>query len=276
MANRWHAKWDIHGVKAAQEEARAAKLGADRARFEANSASRGYRNVTDELALVRQALDAVTAEREAYKTIAASHEVKWPELKEVSWESVWSNRRYQSTFDNNLERLQRDVTELKDKTSNGRVRIQVKIYPIGWWKTYLDKTYRTNWGNKDNVGQYVYFQVAGRVEEIGVDLLDLIQCMEDADHTPLFVSKNKKEWRAPSDPIVFEATASVWPVPKPEKPPIQIVEVLKTETKIVEVERFVEREAADPVKLDSELLAAVLEVETIGRKAMASRRSSEN
>lgn len=200
----------------------------------------------------RQDLARVSAERDEYRRIAATHDPgESGPAEPVITVPVWRGRQYSGHPAMNLEALCSDLAPFLERT----LALTLRLDPQGGWKR--------------QVRERGPFTLKGPGERV---LTELRVLLEDED-LRLMRGRENKEWADPDSPLFFLVDLDFLDVPAPEVL-VRTVEVLRVETRVeeriieqpvlIEVPVFEERPQqpdARPVGLSREEVLALFEVE---------------
>ena len=160
-------------------------------------------------------LSRVEADRNAYREIASSHELKWPEAPPEPSQSatpVWRNRRYAHHPASNIAALADDLAPHLDH----EIHLTLTITPLGGWESRI----RT-------IGPIEWSGPARRV-------LEEVRCMLLDDDTRLMRELDgEKVWADLDSPLVFQVDLDRVEITPPGVH-IHEVEVLRVEKEIEE------------------------------------------
>ena len=234
----------------------------------------------------KAAAETNAKERDKFKKMAETHEVKWPEPpkpKHTTTE-VWDDRRYSNHPAENLKALATDLAQFKDR----EVTLTLSLVFVGGWNQIVQNARMSG----DNFKKMVF---AGPPERV---VAEITTFMHDHDMTFMSPTKPADKYHHASQPLnpdiklkwndidsvmIWKINLSVSETLQPAlKPEIHIVEVPVVETRTVEIEKVVERvveKTTIPVReveaLVNEVLArksAEAEVEAISPEETARRR----
>jgi hypothetical protein len=236
-----------------------------------NSEAWFIEHAKNEIADYQRAVAKISAERDEFKRIAATHtfEIKPPKKQPTRQEvNVWNERQYSNHPRENLIAIAADLTKFAGK----EIRVSILMTAQGGWREIFDKN-----GWKRKQGPTVLAGPPERVlAELETYLLDTshpwVERIDSRKGTTLgFKDKHGRDlcWMEIDSPFIWNV--DLWitePVTEPAPPQVITVEVLRTETavevvervvdhiveKVVEVERIVEKPAAGPALLPEDEL----------------------
>lgn len=214
----------------------------------------------------RAAITKIEAERDEFKRIAATPKRSVNHADELVTK-LWDTRPYRATLDANLKRLSEDMLATVAKTD--RITLVFRLSAqTGWWHSTLARE-QPKMAEEGVIMKDWHF--TGTYDQVMDELSNALKSPLPRSCFPLVKSNSDLSWRAPFDPINFTCTLSRrTPAGATDFP---VIEVLRTETKVLEIERpvFIEREVEvvrevvkDPADLDA-LIAARVETELASR-----------
>lgn len=247
------------GRTAAEAEIRANPTALEQENMDLKQANENLRinssSLKQETASFKRELEIRTKERDQYRAMAATHEVKLPEIKvsKAEKKQVWKARRFANHPSKNLEHM---AAELADYAGLD-IEMEVKISGSGqFWRQgeFLKRVWHTTdyHGRKTPISDLGPWVFHGKVEHALDDLRAILmddntglmarlgdeprakkkKGKVDAEPVEVFVGEEpEKVWLDADSPILFEVTLHVYEKPQVIKPPeIQIVQVPVVET----------------------------------------------
>lgn len=160
-------------------------------------------------------ISRIEADRAAYRAIAESHELSWPEAPPQPSQSatpVWRNRRYAHHPASNLSALAADLAPHLDH----EIHLTLTITPLGGWESRIRELGPIEWAGP------------------GHRVLEELRCMLLDDDTRLMaVVDGEKRWADLDSPLVFQIDLDRVEIAPPGVH-IHEVEVLRVEKQIEE------------------------------------------
>jgi hypothetical protein len=219
---------------------------------------------------LRATLASVEKERDRFRKMAESHEIKPvepPEPKTVT-RQIWKGRLFRGHPSENLKNMAKELAEFMNKEVV--VKIAVRAGDLGVATGHYRALREARRG--DDLGPFQFEGSARRA------LADFTTFLMDDDLGLVTVSKNhpgKKLWKDKDSPLSFHVDLTVTEVVTPTVPQVQLVEVAVVSEKIREV--IVEKPVVVEVEKKAEAEPASLPKEEI-RKVVAdeiARREAE-
>jgi len=160
-------------------------------------------------------ISRIESDRAAYRLIAESHELSWPEAPPQPSQTatpVWRNRRYAHHPDSNLSALAADLAPHLDH----EISLSLTITPLGGWESRIRVLGPMEWSGP------------------GHRVLEELRCMLFDDDTRLMtVVDGEKCWADVDSPLVFQIDLDRVEVAPPGVH-IHEVQVLRVEQQIEE------------------------------------------
>lgn len=220
-----------------------------------------------------QARQAAERDRDRYRKMAASHEVKLPEITEsvVKTGTAWERRRFNGHPKENLANLAKELKLYKGR----EVQMTVWIDGTGWSSTQgklLAETWKRGGQPTRELGPHVYHGPAERAwEDFQTFVMD-----DDTGLMKRDSRTKRKVWRDDDSPLTFEVTLEVTEVIEaPKLPQTHVVEVAVVEEQVrvievekpvyIEVEKDTEQDEATTMRLSREEVHTMVE-EAIDRR----------
>jgi len=221
----------------------------------------------------------VKAQRDDYAKIAASHEVKLPELVRLPQTIVglWKDRRYANHPEANLRDLRLDLAALGEQA----ITLKLGMEYFGGWKQLMagaEGEARTDPTEPLRAGRQLFFE--GPVPRVCQQLEAFFR---DDDHRFVVVGEDgEKRWADADSPMAWLVAVDVVRGGELKIPEVHEVEVLRIqkeiEERVIEVPAVSARSPEDSRSLDSQterqiidLIDAVLEIREAGGKDLDGR-----
>lgn len=184
--------------------------------------------------VIQEDLEKTQAQRDQYRKMAESHEVKYPEPKEKIYRKVWEGRSYQGLPDDNFEALTADLK----KFEGHEVFLDITIQGLGDWREIIS----SRWHNTKRVWRELlqrYEEVKEYVNSVGpnsyqgpVDrVMKEIKTFMHADRNGF---RQGKKWASTDSPLKFVVSLTLEEAPVSALPEIHTVEIAVVEERIVE------------------------------------------
>jgi hypothetical protein len=220
----------------------------------------------------------IADERDEYKRIASTRDLPKKPQKGEFLTNLWDSRTYQSDIEANLARLKAELLETAKENEGGRFKVWFSLYANnGWWRIALENAQLRGEVPTKQGDRYVVMDAwsfSGTIEQILSEIELSLRTPRPRSGFPL-CEEQTGQWIAPRDPISFVVRLSRFD--QDEEKPVQIIEVLRTETRLVEIEKpiVIEREVSreierlrEPTVEEMELqVAACIETEMLSLKS---------
>lgn len=170
-----------------------------------------------------------------FRKIAETHDLsKIPDPPQAI--KVWTSRMYRDKPDKNLLNLEEDLREF----TGCEIKLAIEITGEGKWRAHMKKWYSSHTRPNDPTDYCATFHRSGTPDRVISELKTLFFDPHASFVTP------EGEWLYKESPLWFDVNMSMTSIKKF----VHVVEVVRVEEKIVEVEkvveRIIEREIRDP------------------------------
>lgn len=190
--------------------------------------------------------EVLEQQRDKYRRMAESHEIKMPEPPEIEVGTVWEKRKFNGHPKDNLRNLRNEMKEHLKRDITLHIKLRGGDLGGGGYGRIIAKAWTNDGKPVKDIGPWEFHGPGDRA------LKDLETFLMDDDTGLVDVKKvngrRKKTWKDEDSPLVFEVTLEVEGTNKaPEIPKPQIVEVpvVQVEREIVTIEKLVESPEAD-------------------------------